>query len=115
VRADPDRLRQILLNLIGNAAKYSPDGGQITVTVRPKTETVEVEVRDEGIGISRADRKHLFEKFFRADAGMRRGIGGTGLGLYITRSLITQMAGRIWVESEEGIGSTFIFELPKHD
>jgi PAS domain S-box-containing protein len=110
--ADRDKLRQIVLNLVDNAIKYSPSGGTVTVTGRRQLDTVEIRVRDEGIGISAADQRNLFRKFFRADARMTRGIRGIGLGLYLTRGFVTAMGGRIRVESEAGTGSTFIVELP---
>jgi two-component system phosphate regulon sensor histidine kinase PhoR len=111
-QADPDRVRQVLINLIDNAVKYSPDGGTVTVRVRRSGQLVEVRVEDEGIGISERDQRNLFRKFFRVDAGMSRGIRGVGLGLYLVRGLVTAMGGRIWVESVEGEGSTFVVELP---
>ncbi len=112
VDADPDRVHQVLLNLIDNAVKYSPDGGTVTVKVERRRRVVEVRVNDEGIGISERDQANLFRKFFRVDAAMSRGIRGIGLGLYLVRGFVAAMGGRIWVESEEGVGSTFIFELP---
>jgi PAS domain S-box-containing protein len=110
--ADRDKLRQIVLNLVDNAIKYSPNGGTITVSGSRRLDIVEVRVADEGIGISVADQRNLFRKFFRADARMTRGIRGIGLGLYLTRGFVTAMGGRISVESEEGVGTTFIVELP---
>ena len=110
--ADSDRVRQVLINLIDNAIKYSPDGGTVTVRVRRHEGVVEVRVQDEGIGISERDQRNLFRKFFRVDAAMSRGIRGVGLGLYLVRGFVIAMGGRIWVESAEGKGSTFVFELP---
>ena len=110
--ADTDRVRQVLINLIDNAIKYSPDGGTVTVRVRKRRRVVELRVSDEGIGISERDQRNLFQKFFRVDAAMSRGIRGIGLGLYLVRGFVTAMGGRIWVESEEGRGSTFVVELP---
>jgi two-component system phosphate regulon sensor histidine kinase PhoR len=110
--ADRDKLRQIVLNLVDNAIKYSPNGGTVTVSARRQLDAVEIRVKDEGIGISAADQRNLFRKFFRADARMTRGIRGIGLGLYLTRGFITAMGGRIRVESEAGNGSTFIVDLP---
>jgi two-component system sensor histidine kinase VicK len=105
-------VHQVLLNLIDNAVKYSPDGGTVRVKVERRRRVVEVRVSDEGIGISERDQANLFRKFFRVDAAMSRGIRGIGLGLYLVRGFVAAMGGRIWVESEEGVGSTFIFELP---
>src|SRR5262249_14591265 len=110
--ADPDRLRQILINLIDNAIKYSPEGGVVTLRARRREGVIEVRVSDQGIGISERDQRNLFRKFFRVDAAMSRGIRGIGLGLYLVRGFVAAMGGRIWVESEEGKGSTFVFELP---
>jgi len=111
--ADPDKLRQVCSILLDNALRYSPDGGTVTVGVERKQDTVEVSVADEGIGIPQSDQEQIFRKFYRgADAETRVGQGGTGLGLFIARGLVTAMGGRIWVESREGEGSTFAFELP---
>jgi len=111
--ADRDKLRQVFSILLDNALKYSPDGGTVTVGVERKQDTVEVSVADEGIGIPQADQEQIFRKFYRgADAESRGGQRGTGLGLFIARGLVTAMGGRIWVESREGEGSTFAFELP---
>ena len=111
--ADRDKLRQVFSILLDNALKYSRDGGKVRVGVELKRDTVEVSVADEGIGIPQADQDRIFRKFYRgADAETRIGVGGTGLGLFIARGLVTAMGGRIWVESREGEGSTFAFELP---
>jgi PAS domain S-box-containing protein len=111
--ADRDKLRQVCSILLDNALKYSRDGGKVTVGVELKHDTVEVTVADEGIGIPQADQDQIFRKFYRgADAETRVGASGTGLGLFIARGLVTAMGGRIWVESREGEGSTFAFELP---
>ena len=111
--ADRDKLRQVFSILLDNALKYSPEGGTVTVGVERKHDTVEVSVADEGIGIPQADQEQIFRKFYRGtDAETRAGQGGTGLGLFIARGLVTAMGGRIWVESREGEGSTFAFELP---
>ena len=111
--ADPDKLRQVFSILLDNAIKYSPSGGTVTVGAARKRETVEVHVADEGIGIPQADQDQIFRKFYRgADAETRAGAGGTGLGLFIARGLVSAMGGRIWVTSREGEGSTFAFELP---
>jgi PAS domain S-box-containing protein len=111
--ADPDKLRQVFSILLENALKYSPAGGTVTVGAERKRDTVEVSVADEGLGIPQADQDQIFRKFYRgAGAESRVGAGGTGLGLFIARGLVTAMGGRIWVESREGEGSTFAFELP---
>jgi PAS domain S-box-containing protein len=111
--ADRDKLRQVFSILLDNALKYSRNGGTVTVGVERKEDRVEVSVADQGIGIPQAEQEQIFRKFYRgADADQRVGSGGTGLGLFIARGLVTAMGGRIWVESREGEGSTFAFELP---
>jgi two-component system phosphate regulon sensor histidine kinase PhoR len=115
VAADRDKVRQVLANLIENAIKYSPDGGRIDVGVEPDDEVVRFYVRDEGLGIPADEQERIFEKFYRLDPGMTRGVGGTGLGLYICSELVDRMGGRIWVESAEGEGSSFFCELPVAD
>jgi PAS domain S-box-containing protein len=110
---DMERARHVLGNLLDNAIKYSPDGGKIDVIVAPEEDRLRFTVRDEGLGIPPAEQDRIFEKFYRLDAGMSRGVGGSGLGLYICRELVTRMEGRIWVSSEPGRGSSFSFELPR--
>jgi signal transduction histidine kinase len=111
--ADRDKLRQVFSILLDNAVRYSHGGGRVVVGVERKNDIVEVSVADQGIGIPQADQEQIFRKFYRgADAETRAGAGGSGLGLFIARGLVTAMGGRIWVESREGEGSTFAFELP---
>jgi PAS domain S-box-containing protein len=111
--ADPEKLRQVFAILVDNALRYSPEGGRVSVGAALRQDTVEVSVADEGIGIPQADQEQIFRKFYRgADAELRVGAGGTGLGLFIARGLVTAMGGRIWVSSREGEGSRFCFELP---
>ena len=112
IAADPDRLRQVLANLVGNAVKYSPDGGAITLRLVPQEEDLCISVRDEGLGIAERELDRIFEKFYRVDPNMSRGVSGSGLGLYICRELVRRMGGSIWVESEVGSGSTFFVVLP---
>ena len=112
VAADPDGLRQVLVNLVENAVKYSPDGGLIELEVAPVDGSVRFAVRDRGLGIPASEQERIFEKFFRLDPNLSRGVGGTGLGLYISSEIVRRMGGRIHVESEPGRGSTFSFELP---
>ena len=115
VAADAEKLKQVLVNLVENAVKYSPDGGRIHVRLVPTGDHVRFSVRDEGIGMPSGELEHIFEKFHRLDPNLTRGVGGTGLGLYICREFLQRMGGRIWVESELGAGSTFSFELPRAD
>jgi signal transduction histidine kinase len=112
VAADPEHLRQVLVNLVDNAVKYSPDGGRIKVRIEDLGATVRFSVSDEGIGIPASEQPRVFDKFYRLDPNLTRGVGGTGLGLYICRELVRRMAGRIFVESLPGEGSTFAVELP---
>jgi PAS domain S-box-containing protein len=112
VAADPDKLRQILTNLIDNALKYSPDGGRVEVELARSGGRVRFRVSDQGLGIPPAEQDRIFEKFFRLDPNLTRGVGGTGLGLYISRELVTRMNGRIWVDSDGRTGSSFFHELP---
>ena len=102
----------MLINLIDNAVKYSPDGGRIEVNVEPRDSGIRVVVRDEGIGIPGKEQQRIFGKFYRVDPQLSRGVGGTGLGLYICRELVRRMHGRISVDSREGEGSTFVVDLP---
>jgi signal transduction histidine kinase len=112
VAADPDKLRQILTNLVDNAIKYSPDGGRVEVEIGRSGGRVRFRVTDHGLGIPPAEQDRIFEKFFRLDPNLTRGVGGTGLGLYISRELVTRMNGRIWVDSDGKSGSSFFLELP---
>jgi signal transduction histidine kinase len=112
VAADGDRLRQVLTNLVTNAVKYSPAGGRIQIDLQARDGNVEIVVRDEGLGIAIAEQRMIFEKFYRVDANMTRGVSGSGLGLYICRELVHRMGGTIAVESQPGEGSTFIVTLP---
>jgi PAS domain S-box-containing protein len=116
VAADPDKVRQVLANLLENGIKYSPDGGVVELRVEPSETRVRFAVRDEGLGVPAVEQERIFEKFYRLDPDLTRGVGGTGLGLYICRELVERMGGRIWVESDGERGSTFVVELPgEHD
>ncbi|MBD0330736.1 MAG: PAS domain-containing protein [Thermoleophilia bacterium] len=108
---DPERARQVIENLVDNAVKYSPDGGTVRIAVDADDRAVRVFVSDEGLGIPEAEQELVFEKFYRLDPQMNRGVGGTGLGLYIARELAEQMGGRVDVTSTPGMGSTFVLEL----
>jgi signal transduction histidine kinase len=112
VQADRNRLIQVLMNLLSNAYRYTPAGGSITVSVRLDTDAVLVEVADTGIGIAPEDQEKIFERFYRADQEIVNQQTGTGLGLPIARSLVELHGGRLWLESELGVGSTFRFTLP---
>jgi PAS domain S-box-containing protein len=110
---DPDRIQQIVMNLIDNAAKYSPYGGTITVSVEGNGANVRLAVADEGVGIPPVEQQAIFDKFYRVDPELTEGPGGTGLGLYISRELARRMGGEISVSSEPAHGSTFVLELPR--
>jgi two-component system phosphate regulon sensor histidine kinase PhoR len=114
VRGDTARLGQVVVNLVHNAVKFSPDGGEITVRARAVANEVVTSVEDHGVGIPRAAQGRVFERFYKVDRARLRAEagGGTGLGLAIARHVIEQHGGRIWLESVEGSGSTFSFALP---
>lgn len=112
VRADRNRVVQILTNLLSNAYKYTPEEGRIRVTVQPDGGFVVCSVSDTGIGIAPEEQERLFTKFFRSQHPAVRNVPGTGLGLVITKNLVELQGGQIWVESEPGKGSTFTFTLP---
>jgi len=112
VYADELRMGRILYNLLENAVKYSPQGGEIRVFVKPGEEHLIIGVSDQGIGISRADQAKLFEPFQRLEDSRLDGINGAGLGLSVCRKLVEAHGGRIWLESEPSRGSTFFFTVP---
>ncbi|MEM6709257.1 MAG: ATP-binding protein, partial [Pseudomonadota bacterium] len=110
---DAGRVRQIVLNLLGNAIKFTKEGGvSVGAELRDGGKRIEFEVRDSGIGISEDSRERLFVPFSQVDSSTTRRFGGTGLGLAISHELVLQMGGKIWVDSEIGVGSTFRFDLP---
>jgi signal transduction histidine kinase len=115
VWGDRARIIQVLTNLVTNAYKYTPVGGQIAITAQQVDDSVQVDVTDTGIGIAPQDQEKLFTRFFRADhPGVRR-VAGTGLGLSIAKSIVEMHGGRIWVKSQLGEGSTFSFTLSLAD
>ena len=105
-------IRQVLDNLMSNAIKYSPDGGTIRIGGWHDEQGVTIYVADQGIGIPHDEQGRLFESFYRVDSGLRRRTKGTGLGLYLSKTIIDAHDGTIWVRSEPGKGSTFFFTLP---
>jgi signal transduction histidine kinase len=115
IAADGEKLEHVLVNLVDNAVKYSPDGGRIEVRLEQADGHLRVTVADEGLGIPPEEQERVFDKFKRLDPHLTRGVGGTGLGLYICREMVQQMGGRIWVVSEPRKGSAFSFELPWAD
>jgi signal transduction histidine kinase len=114
VLADPDRTSQVLINLVSNAIKYNRPGGEVTVNAQllKKERMVSITVADNGLGMDKEQMSHLFEKFYRVDSKETVGIIGTGLGLYITKSIVERMGGAITVQSVAGKGTTFTFTLP---
>jgi PAS domain S-box-containing protein len=115
VAVDPDRMVQVLTNLVANAVKFSPEGGVVELRARRVGHEVRFEVRDQGRGIPADRLEVIFERFRQVDASDAREKGGTGLGLAIARSIVDQHGGRIWAESEAGRGSTFVVALPALD
>jgi len=113
LRCDESLLRQVLVNLVENAMKYSVEGGQVDVRLYDDPGRIRIEVTDQGLGIPPAEQERIFEKFYRLDAAMSRGVGGSGLGLFISREIITQMGGVLSVQAVEGVSSTFTVTLPR--
>jgi signal transduction histidine kinase len=111
VEADRRRIEQVLTNILSNAIKFTPKGGRIAISLLDRPDAVEVQVTDDGPGISESDAEHLFERFYTG--AERRGLAGVGLGLYIARQMVELHGGRIWVESKPGQGSRFLFTLPR--
>ena len=113
IQADETRLRQVLDNLIGNAIKYSPEGGKIIVTGAADDRNVTVSVTDSGVGISKRDQERVFDRFFRVDGKLSRRTQGTGLGLYLAKAIVEAHHGAVGVDSVPDEGSTFYFTIPQ--
>ena len=114
VQADRNYLEQILINLLDNAIKYTPEGGKVIVSAIEKdSKEIEFSVEDNGIGIPKEDLSRIFERFYRVDKGRSKELGGTGLGLSIVKHLVQAHGGRVWVESQMGKGSVFLFHFPQ--
>ena len=111
MRADERKLKQVLLNILSNAIKFTPEGGRIEVRAMPMDGSVEVSVTDTGVGIAPEDQEAVFEEFRQVGTADKK-VEGTGLGLALSRKFIELHGGRIWVKSEVGKGSTFRFTLP---
>jgi two-component system phosphate regulon sensor histidine kinase PhoR len=113
IRADRSYLEQVLINLLDNAIKYTPEGGRVIVSVVEKdSKDIQFSIEDNGIGIPNEDLSRIFERFYRVDKGRSKELGGTGLGLSIVKHLVQAHGGRVWVDSQLGKGSTFYFTLP---
>jgi two-component system phosphate regulon sensor histidine kinase PhoR len=110
--ADEDKVDQILTNLTNNAIKYSPKGGEVTISGRRDGDGVAISISDQGMGIPKDHLPRIFDRFHRVDNRDTREVGGTGIGLYLVKHLVEAHGGKIWVESEIGKGSTFTFTLP---
>lgn len=111
VKADAYRIEQVLINIIGNAIKYAPNGGNITITTGRRNGYVQIEITDEGIGIPAVDHEKIFERFYRS-SGKAKSFSGSGVGLYISSEIIRKHQGDIFVKSEEGKGSSFVIRIP---
>jgi PAS domain S-box-containing protein len=112
VACDPNKLRQVLVNLVDNAVKYSPQGGEVVLRVESDNGSCRIDVSDHGLGIPPGEQSRIFEKFYRLDPQQTQGVGGSGLGLYICRELVERMDGTLTVDSEPGRGSRFSLVLP---
>jgi signal transduction histidine kinase len=108
---DDRALQQVFNNLLGNAVKFTPDKGLITITCKKESEWIEISISDTGFGIPSEDMKHLFSRFFRARNAVGSEIPGSGIGLFLVKSLVESMDGIVEVESQEGKGSTFSVKL----
>jgi signal transduction histidine kinase len=113
VWGDPERLREVLSNLVSNAVKYSPNGGTVWVGGRADGNGVTAYVADQGIGIPPEEQGRIFDRFHRVETGLHRRTEGTGLGLYLVKAIVEAHGGRVWVESAPGRGSIFMFTLPR--
>jgi len=119
MEADFDRISQVITNLLGNALKFTPDGGTITISAERvaaqnpgEGEHIKFSIRDTGPGVPKADQERIFEQFGQAQTSRSSVVGGTGLGLSISKEIVHLHAGKIWVESAEGKGACFIFTIP---
>lgn len=115
INGDPDRLKQLIINLVTNAIKYTPEGGSVTLSMTTDRGFAYVRVSDTGIGIPKENLEHIFDRFYRVDKARARAMGGAGLGLSIVRWIVEAHRGRVWAESDQGKGSTFTVQLPRID
>jgi two-component system, OmpR family, phosphate regulon sensor histidine kinase PhoR len=113
VRADAQRLHQVLFNLLDNAIKYTQAGGHVTILAVEKDGAIETAVADDGVGIATEHLPHVFERFYRVDKARSRELGGTGLGLAIVKHIVQSHGGRVWAESQIERGSTFYFTMSR--
>ncbi|HFK1789377.1 envelope stress sensor histidine kinase HitS [Bacillus pacificus] len=115
ITADQESMSQVWINLIHNSIKFTPNGGTITIQLKEYEKVVEVRIRDSGIGISKEQKQHIFERFYKADSSRNRAYGGSGLGLAIVKKVLDLHQGEIKVESEEGKGTEFIVCIPNYE
>ncbi|CAM4278813.1 PAS fold-containing protein [Pedobacter westerhofensis] len=115
INADRDKIGQVITNLISNAVKYSPRGEIVELVCKQIDDTVQVSIRDDGMGIRAQDKDKLFERFYRVETVHTENISGFGIGLYLSSEIVKRHGGTIWVESEKGVGSTFFFSLPVYE
>ncbi len=114
IRTDPLIVKEIITNLVGNAIKYTPKKGEVRIAIQPRSQDILIEIHDSGWGIPAASQDQIFSKFFRGQNIVKRETTGTGLGLYLVKSLIDILGGRIWFTSEETVGTSFFFTLPRN-
>jgi len=112
VSCDPEMIRVVFQNLIENAIKYSDAGDKVVISIKNESDTIEISVHDNGIGISESEQANIFGKFFRAENAKKKDIIGSGLGLFTTKRIVEQYKGKIWFESKTGAGTTFFVSLP---
>jgi len=112
ILSDPEKIKMVFLNLIDNAIKYSKGAGEIILSMQRKGDYIYVSIKDQGVGIPKAQQKNIFQKFFRSDNVMKHQTVGSGLGLFIVKAIIDANKGTVWFESDENKGSTFYFKIP---
>lgn len=112
MQLDPDLTRIIFQNILTNAVKYTPEGGSVDLRIEKQKQSVLIMIKDTGYGIPKRQQRHMFTKLFRADNARQQDTDGTGLGLYIVKSIVTNAKGKIWFDSDENVGTTFYVRLP---
>jgi signal transduction histidine kinase len=110
---DQDKLKRVIVNLLSNAIMYTPRRGKVRIAAEKRQNRLKISIGDSGIGIPKAERPHIFEKFFRGIHAIKTAPDGTGLGLFIVKSFVNAMGGRIFYRSRENQGTTFFFTLPQ--